>query len=603
MTRRALTALVVAAGVLGLAAPAHAAYFPSEVVDGPSPDIVGLANLDVSRDGTGWAGYVKREGGFQHLFASRLDKGSPQPPQRVDVGQLTDSTSPRLAVANDHRAMAVWVNGGALWASERPGRNKPWGAPTQIYANPALVPVTDPQLDVTLFGTAFVSFTVGTDVWVARKRYNGNWQVLPAPVDIDPARIAADSDVAAAGDGSAIVAWTETGLDAVSHVFTRRITLKGQLSAVPREASVPRFRGRPGGSADSPSVTIQDDSSYAFVAFRQDFTDAERTVSRALGRRLVASSYEPVRGLDGTGFSSPQGAASSQIFAASRGEGIAATVMRGGPVIGRGIGRKGLGYEARWFGPRRLGGDSLTAPPPMTATTTDGAVGVVAWEEGGNLLGARWEMTKFDRTRTIASGGVNGDFGVDSGGDTRTDYVLGYVREVPGGRQVEALSYVGPLRPAGLHTDTGWFRKRRLLLDWTALTNVVWGPVTYRVYIDGALAATTRKSAYRPTFSNGVHTIRIDQVDGRGQVSRGFERTRAIDATKPSVSVRRVRRGYRIYASDGTSGVEWVRLEFGSRHATVNDSGGAVRGTFVSGRGASRVIARDEAGNTTTRSL
>ena len=574
------------------------------MVDGPSADIVGLANVDISRDGTGWAGYVKREGGIAHFFGSRLDKGRPQFSQRIDVGQLTESTSPRLAVANNHRAMAVWVNGGTLWASERPGRNKPWGAPTQIYANPTLIPVTDPQLDVTHFGTAFVSFTVGTDVLVARKRYNGDWQVLPAPVDIDVNRIAADADIAAAADGSAIVAWTETGLDGVSHVFTRRVTIKGQLSAVPREASVARFQRRTGGNADSPSITIQDDSSYAFVSFRQDFVDGSRTVSRALARRLVASSYERARGIDGAGWGSSSGAGASQIFVASRGEGIAATAMRNGIVTGQGIGRKGLGYDARWFKPLRVDNGGETTQRPLTVATTDGAVGVVAWEEDGTLFGRRWELTRFARLARIAEG-VAGEAGIDAGGDTRTDLVVGYVRETPRGNQIEARSYVGPLRPAGLHTDTGWFRNPRLKLDWTALTNVVWGPVTYRIYIDGRLHATTRKSAYRPNppLSNGVHTIRIDQVDGRDQVSRGFERTRAIDATKPSLAVRRVRGGYRVSASDGTSGVEWVRVEFGRRHATVNDSGGAVRSAFVRGRGATRVIARDEAGNITTRSV
>jgi hypothetical protein len=237
-------------------------------------------------------------------------------------------------------------------------------------------------------------------------------------------------------------------------------------------------------------------------------------------------------------------------------------------------------------------------------TTTDGAVGVVAWEEGGNLLGAQWNLTRFRPTRAIAEGGVNGDFGIDAGGDTRNDYVVGYVRETPSGRQIEALAYAGPLRPAGLHTDTGWFRNPRLKLDWTALTNVVWGPVTYRVYVDGRLHTTTRRSDYRPDppLANGVHTIRIDQVDGRDQVSRGFDRTRAIDATKPSLAVRRARGGYRVFASDGTSGVEWVRVDYARGHQTINDSGGAVRGVRISGR-ATRVTARDEAGNITTRSL
>jgi hypothetical protein len=502
--------------------------------------------------------------------------------------------------------MAIWVNAGALWASERPSKTKPWTAPVQVYSG--ALPVSDPQLDVTIFGTAFVSFTVGTDVLVARKPYNAGWEVLPGPVDIDTSRVASDADIAAAADGSAIVAWTESGADNVSHVFTRRITVKGQLSAVPREVSVARFRGRLGGSADNPSITIQDDSSYAFVAIRQDFNDNGTIVSRAIARRLVASQFESPHAIDGLAFPTADGAASSQIFVASRGEGIAGTTRRSGQVAGQGIGRKGLGYDARWFRPIRVDVGGSTSPPPLTATTTDGAVGVVAWQEGTNgpLLGRLWTATKFAATtETIVPGGVNGALGLDSAGDARTDFVIGYVQEAATGRQIQAVSYVGPLRAAGLHSDSSWFRNPRLKLDWTPLTNVVWGPVTYRVMIDNKVAGTTRKSEFRPRkpLSDGVHKIEIVQVDGRGQVSPGLDRTRAIDSTRPRVALRRARGGYRVTALDGSSGVDSVKVVFARGTVSLPVSNGAVRGVRVGGRGRPlRVIVVDEAGNTTVRS-
>ncbi|MEA2448490.1 MAG: hypothetical protein QOG63_422 [Thermoleophilaceae bacterium] len=610
MRRALLTTLAAAGAALAAALPAHAAYLPAATVDGPSADILGLANLDISRDGTGWVGYVKRDGPDFHVFASRLDKGLPQPPERVDVGQLGSSISPHLAVANKHRAMAVWVNGGALWASERPSKTKPWGAPVQVYSG--VLPVTDPQLDVTIFGTAFVSFTVGTDVLVARKAYNGNWNVLPAPVDVDPARVASDADIAAAADGSAIVAWTETGTDNVAHVFARRITVKGQLSAFPREVGVTSFQGRPGGSADTPSVSIEDDSSYAFVAIRQDFVDAGATVSRAIGRRLVASQFEPPHAIDGLDFPTSDGAASSQIFVASRGEGIAGTARRSGQVAGQGIGRKGLGYDARWFPPARLDAGGSTSAPLLTATTTDGAVGVVAWQEGtgGPLLGSIWNATKFAPTETIAPPGVNAPLGLDSAGDARTDFVIGYAQDAAGGRQIEALAWDGPLRAAGLHTDNSWFRDARLKLDWTPLTNVVWGPVTYRVMIDGAVAGTTRKSEFVPPkpLGQGVHHIEIVQIDGRGQESPGLDRTRAIDTKRPAVALKRSHHGYRVTAIDGapgkSSGIVSVTVVFTHGTASVPVSNGAVRRARVFGRGRPRqVIAVDEAGNRTVRSV
>jgi hypothetical protein len=418
--------------------------------------------------------------------------------------------------------------------------------------------------------------------------------------------VASDADVAASADGSGIVAWTETGTDGVSHVFARRVTVKGQLSAFPREVSVQSFRGRPGGNADNPSVSIQDDSSYAFVAIRQDFTDSGAAVSRAIGRRLVASQFESPHGIDGLGFPTGDGAASSQIFVASRGEGIAGTARRSGQVAGQGIGRKGLGYDAHWFNATRLDSGGNTTAPPLTATTTDGAVGAVMWQDGAALLGDLWDHTKFRGVDTISPGPVNGSLGLDSAGDARTDFVVGYVLDSPTGRQVMASSYVGPLRAAGLHTDNRWFRDPRLKLDWAPLTNVVWGPVTYRVMIDGAVAGTTRKSEFVPPrpLSDGVHHIEIVQIDGRGQESPGLDRTRAIDTGHPSVALRRSHGGYRVFASDRTSGIDSVKVVFAHGTASVPVSNGKVSGARVFGRGKPRqVIAVDEAGNKTTRSV
>jgi hypothetical protein len=604
MRRRPLTALAVAGAALGVTLPsAQAAYFPADTVDGPNADITGLANIDLSRDGTGTVGYTKREGGTVHVFASRLDLGRPQPPVRVDVGQLTDSTEARLAVANDHRAVAVWVNGGDLWFSQRPDASKPWSAPARIYDHPVL-PVQNPQLDVTIFGTAFVSFSVGTDVLVGRMPYDGGWTVLPAPVDVDATRIATDADISAAADGSAIVAWTETGLDNVSHVFTRRITIKGQLSGVPREVGVASFNGRPGGNADSPSVSIQDDSSYAFVSWRQDFVDAGTTVSRGLARRLVASEFEEPKVIDGLRFPAGAGAAAeSEIFVASRGEGSAISALRTGEVVGTGISRQGLGYTARWFRSTRLDNGGNTAPAPITTAMADALTGVAAWQEspGGGVLARIWSTRRWEQTTRISDAPGGAELGLDSGADARTDFVLGYVSGAAGARSVQVTAYAGPLRPAGLPSTSEWFNNARLKLDWTALTNVVWGPVTYRIEVDGKLIGTTRKSSFVPPkpLKNGVRKIEIIQVDGRGQVSPGLERFRNIDTRKPRLSVRRSGGGYRISASDGrpgrTSGVDYVQV--GSRK--VFASNGVVRAR-VGGR-ASRIIAVDEAGNRTVR--
>ena len=59
--------------------PAAADFFPAETLDGPG-DIVRVGDVDVARDGTGAVVYVKREGGTEHVFVSRLVNGACRPP-------------------------------------------------------------------------------------------------------------------------------------------------------------------------------------------------------------------------------------------------------------------------------------------------------------------------------------------------------------------------------------------------------------------------------------------------------------------------------------------------------------------------------------------
>ena len=51
--RRLSTLALAAALACVLAAPADAAFFPGDPLDGPSADIRALGDLDLARDGTG----------------------------------------------------------------------------------------------------------------------------------------------------------------------------------------------------------------------------------------------------------------------------------------------------------------------------------------------------------------------------------------------------------------------------------------------------------------------------------------------------------------------------------------------------------------------
>ena len=178
----------------------------------------------------------------------------------------------------------------------RPAR-APWGAPQLIYDGTAdgAQPATRPSLSMSTHGAGYVAFQVGGDVRAAHMPAGStSFTLLDTPLDVDPNRVASAPDIAASADGTAVASFTETGGDGIGHVYVRRV-VRTQLSQVPREAGVTNIDGFAGGSADSSQVDVEDDSSYAWVVFRQDIGG----VSRILARHLVGSNLQPAITVDG----------------------------------------------------------------------------------------------------------------------------------------------------------------------------------------------------------------------------------------------------------------------------------------------------------------
>lgn len=603
-TRYRLIAAFAALAVLAvIATTADAAFLPPDVADGPSPDIVSLGGADMVADGTGGAAWLKREAGLAHVFAAPLDRGRPLPPVRVDTGVVTPAGELRFASYQDYGAMAVWLSGGSIYAARRPsGLRSAWEAPKVVHSATAGLPVSDLSFDVSYHGTGYVSFTQGGDIRVARLPWHeSDWTLLP-PLDIDPARPAADADVGAAADGSAVVAWAET-VGGVSQVWARRITHDGELSAVPRQASVNSLQGRPGGNADSPDVHVQDDSSYALVAVRQDFNDGGAVVSRAYGRRLVASQFEGPQVIDSLSFPTSDGAGAPEVQVSGRGRGTAIVPLRSGAAIGSVVMRdEPLG--ASWRRPRRLdAGANVPAPPPMTASMAEAEAGVFAWEQtpvgGAPTIRARqWESGEYNPEVTLSPanfGPAEGELGLFSASNARTDSIIGFVQGGDAGRRIVIVAWDGPIRPAAIPLDDDWSRNNRPKFRWTAVTNVVWGPITYSVRMNGTEIGRTRRTRFRPrtALPDGAHSIEIVQIDGRGVESGGIPRPAKIDTTAPRIRLD----GRTLRVTDGGrergSGVRSVRVYYGSRAMTVRVRRGRARVR----RRPSKIVAVDRVGN------
>src|SRR4051812_38642196 len=165
MRRRLLFLSTVLAGLLVVPASAVAdvgQFIPGEPIDGPGTGIQRVGGVDVARDGTGALTYVKQAGGVDHVFTSRLSGGVWQPPEQLDVGLSGPSSQPGVAAADGGRLVYAFVSGGSVFTAVR-GGDGPISPPAIVAGG------NNPSVDVSINNVAFVSFTAGSDVFVARK--------------------------------------------------------------------------------------------------------------------------------------------------------------------------------------------------------------------------------------------------------------------------------------------------------------------------------------------------------------------------------------------------------------------------------------------------
>jgi hypothetical protein len=460
---------------------------------------------------------------------------------------------------------------------------------------------------MTINGKAYSAWATSTgDVRAAYMALDGSWFLPDAPLDIDPARTAGSPAVAASGDGSALVAWVESA-DGATHVFARRMVM-ARLGSIPREVSVGSFENRPGGNADSPSVGIEYDSSYAWVAFRQDFSDAAGVSSRTLTRRLVASSFDPAKAIDG-------GAPSNQprIAFTGRGRGtFAANVAAPGGVVETLL--KNNVFEPS----AQLGPANLPAPTYPVPTAADDGTGTVSWQNGVSIVASHVSPKLNDPEVPLSVpdfGPADASLGLDAAADRPGDVAITFAQGDPSARRVVVALYDLPPRAPAAHNDEKWRTDPRPKFHWAAVTDN-WSatPVRFRLEIDHVAVRTQTGTTYRPTspIPDGDHRWRIVTSDARGQESVGIDRFLRIDTHRPAVSIRlsgRARRGvpsrFVASASDLTSGVASLTVDFGDgskasvpvKHGKV----GAISHVYrVGGARIVRAVAADRAGNTRT---
>jgi hypothetical protein len=612
MRRRLLASSAVLAALVLAPASARAdvgGFIPAEPIDGPAEAIHGV-DLDVARDGTGAVVYVKSVGGVGHVFASRLQGGAWQPPEQLDAG-LAASSQAVVAAGDGGKLAVAFVSGGSLFAMVKPAADQPY-TPPQLVSSPAI----NPSIDLSINDVAYLSFTNpagggGGDVVVARKdRKATAFGVVPTALDIDPAAPAGldtgRSKVAVAADGVALVVWGESG-----QVFARRV-FERTVSAAPQPVSVPAAGPFPGSTADVPDVDVQDDSSFAWVVFRQVFLDAPGGHSRALARRLVGSQFDPPVAVDGLGgFPSPDSVGPPRVDISGRGDGYAASassVAPFGAVLKDKIFNAGV----------PLGAGVAGAALPVAATDENGD-GLVAWQNADQTIHAR-AYTAVRASRAVqapqpevalsapAAGLSDAADGLEASADRAGDIAVAFVLGAPGAQGVFVGSFDRAPGAFRLSSGTSFRNAAANPLKWSQSFEL-WGPLTYSVEVDGRIVGTTTGTSLAvPAVPDGVHRWRVIATDRRGQVTATSRRILRQDATPPrarvTVSGTR-RRGQAVKVSvrptdanpagRPASGVGRVQIAWGDGSRTS-----ARRGTHRYRRGGKltlRVSVRDRADN------
>jgi hypothetical protein len=587
----ALASLVLPA-VAGAATPSR--FFAGTPVDGPSADIQSLGDLDVARDGTGALAYVKRVAGIDHVFVSRLVDGAFQPPEQIDAGLAGAGSQPVVAASDGGRLVVAYVSGGGIFATVRPAGAPGYAATQQIAASGS-----NPDVEMSINGVAYLTWSTGGDVLAARlERTLTDFNGVPGPLDIDPAAVAGTGTgrpkVAVAADGIATVVWGEGG-----HAYARRI-FELRLSTAPQDL---------GAGADEPDISSEDDSSFAWTVFRQD--------GQTIARRLVGSQFDnPVSLQAAEGSDTPRVA-----------------------INGRGVGYAGVGgttsnaaYGAvlkdDLFNPGVVIGGGLATPVPAPAVAESGD-GLIAFQQGdasgGRSIGARpYDYVPASRAVTPpgppatlsdpALGPTDAPRGLDAAADRAGDVAVAFVQGEGGGRQIVAASLDRAPGSFRASTTTRWRKFARPPLKWGTAFEL-WGPLTYTVLIDNKpVAQTTSTGVTVPTVvADGLHRWRVVATDIHGQSTTTPSRNLRVDATPPKVTYkisgarkrgRPVKVAVQATDASGTaakaSGFDHVRISFGDGSRAITGLR-AIHRYGHSGKVTVRISAVDKAGNVASK--
>jgi hypothetical protein len=505
-------------------------------IDGPSASLDNVSGLSISRDGTGGLVYLETVGGAPHVFVSALAGGQFGAPVEVDASLPGASSQPVIAAGDGGLLIVAFINGGDLVVVSRTSMSQALSGPTDLY-NGAL----NPSIAMSIHSEAYLAFTTpdgnGDDVRDFYY-YGGQWQLETGPLNAQAADNAGTGAgaprAAAAGDGEGLVTWGENG-----HVYVRRVWYDMTSTAL-EQADVPSLGGFSEAVADSPTVAVGDDSSFANVAFREVFTNGSQMVSRVFVRRLVGSTLQTVNEADGQPLASGANATAPGLVMMQYGNGFVTSELQGSNQVWATL----LGQNGAFNDPARIDGiDGASAPNPV-ATIAGDYSGLIAWQyDPGGLVStpdirARFYAASALGPEEVVSSGDAGPTdaakGLVAGGDHGGDVAIAYLQGAGSSTVLRVSELVYPPGSFGVASRPRYRTTPEPVLTWAA-PRELWGPLTYNVTIDGVASGSTPANSFRPAgpLGQGPHTFQVTAVNQAGLTSSANPGAFFVDSLRP----------------------------------------------------------------------
>lgn len=567
-----------AACSIALLLPARASAIVSDVqpVDGPSADVVDIADAAMSEDGSGGIVYLKQVGGRNHVFAAQLRDGVWRAPQRVDVGQGFDSSWARIGAGDGGRLVVTWAHEfGAesdrmFSASLDPGATG-FQPPVPIDFNIGDATLTFPDLAMARGGQAYLAYRVITDNSTANPpgyvgadtrvaRYSGRlWSVLGVPMDRSigsPVRQPTPENSPRVGidvQGGGVVAWQEPDDEFVDRIWARR--LFGASVGIPLQVSPSSWEGAPlRGAADSFSLDVSG-FGQAAVALRQLPGQASRLDAPRVLVNETPDIFSELAGSFGQAHLA-DGGARGGLGAPSVGvdpRGLYVTAFGAGPST-----LIGSGSDAASSTVDRLdGGASEVEGEPLVDVAETGAA-VVAWRElraGTGLVAVQERRADGVVEPTELSASNGGGVGrVAMGGSGLGDAILAWKQGNGANSQIAAAVVDAPPDPFLVLLPEGWQRGKKIQVAWDRTRNAI-GGVRYTISVDDEPVVEDRRGTRArltpDDVEDGRHRVQVFAVDAGGQETGSRTGPLLVDRSGPEVKLRR--RGMRLFVtvSDG----------------------------------------------------